>query len=479
MNTRPLIGLEVHAQLTTESKMFCGCSTRFGAEPNTQVCPVCTAQPGVLPVANARAVEMVIRTGLALRCSIAPHSIFARKNYFYPDLPKSYQISQYELPLCVEGYIEIETDGGPKRIRVRRVHLEEDTGKNLHTGDRMSRIDFNRCGVPLMEIVSEPDLGSADECRSYLQKLQQILRYIEVCDGNMEEGSMRCEPTVNVIAEDGSAKTALVEIKNLASFRAVHQAVGYEIERHTEALLHGEATRRETRRWHEAEGRTSPMRSKEEAHDYRYFPEPDLVPLAVTPERVAEIAATMPELPDAKRARYMAELGLSAYDATLMCQSREFARFFEAATEALGGDSAASAKAVANWMQSEFARLLNESGQAIASSSVTPTALAGLLGKTRDGTISSKIAKEVFEEMFTTGKPAEEIIAAKGLTQISDESALLEAIRGVIAANAEVAQSVREGKKSAMGFLVGQIMKETKGRANPKLVNELLAKELA
>ncbi len=478
MATQPIVGLEVHAQLLTESKMFCGCSTKFGASPNTQVCPVCLAHPGVLPVPNRKAVEMVIRTGLALNCAIAPHSVFARKNYFYPDLAKNYQISQYELPLCVEGYVEIDTDSGPKRIRIRRVHLEEDTGKNLHTGAGESRIDFNRCGVPLMEIVSEPDLSSADECRAYLQKLQQILRYVEVCDGNMEEGSMRCEPTVNARDPETGKRTELAEIKNLASFRVVHQAVGYEIERHTRALEQGEPTSHETRRWLESESRTSVMRSKEEADDYRYFPEPDLMPLDVSEEQVEAVRREMPELPDAKRARFLSELGLSQYDATVMIQSREFAAYFERAVSALGGDAAKSAKAVANWMQSEVSRLLNETGTDIAAIRTPPEHLAALIALIDKGTISSKIAKDVFEEMFGSGKAPEAIVESKGLTQISDSSELEAAIDRILEANPDNVAAYKGGRTQLLGFFVGQVMKETRGRANPGLVNELLKTKL-
>ncbi|MBP7560654.1 MAG: Asp-tRNA(Asn)/Glu-tRNA(Gln) amidotransferase subunit GatB [Armatimonadetes bacterium] len=473
MTTQPLIGLEVHAQLLTTSKMFCGCPTEFGAPPNTQVCPICTAQPGALPVPNQRAVEMTILTGLALHCDIAPRSVFARKNYFYPDLTKNYQISQYEQPLCENGYVLIDTESGPKRIRVRRVHLEEDTGKNIHGGaGAASRIDFNRCGLPLMEIVSEPDLTSADECRAYLQKLQLILRWIGVCNGNMEEGSMRCEPTVNVIEVGGSAKTALVEIKNLASFRAVHQAVDYEILRHTRALLAGEPTTRETRRWL-AEGRTETMRSKEEAHDYRYFPEPDLMPLEVDEAMVTRIGADMPEGPDEVRERLIEQYELSSYDATVMTQSREFAAFFEAAAGA-----AEDPKAVANWMQGDFARLLNETGTPLAESKVSPAGLADLVRLIADGAISGKMAKTVFERMFETGKAPALIVDEEGMSQISDTSALEPVIDKAIADNPEAVENYRSGKKKALGALVGQIMKETKGQANPALVNELLVQRL-
>lgn len=474
MSTQPLIGLEVHAQLLTESKMFCGCPTDFGAPPNTHICPICTAQPGVLPVPNQRAIEMVVRTGLALHCEIAPRSVFARKNYFYPDLPKNYQISQYELPLCQNGHVLIDTDAGPKRIRVRRVHLEEDTGKIIHGGSgAASRIDFNRCGVPLMEIVSEPDLTSADECRAYLQKLQLILRWIGVCDGNMEEGSMRCEPTVNVIELGGPGKTALVEIKNLASFRAVYQAVEYEIGRHTRALSSGERTVRETRRWLQADGRTETMRSKEEAHDYRYFPEPDLMPLEVDGGTVERIASEMSEGPDDARQRLIDQFGLSPYDATVMTQSREFALFFETAA-ALSGDP----KAVANWMQGDLSRLLHETATTIGASKVTPAGLAELIQLISEGTISGKMAKEVFERMFETGKLPSEVVREAGMRQISDASALGPIIDRAIAENPEAVDNYRTGKKKALGALVGQVMKETKGQANPALVNQLLIQRL-
>ncbi len=469
-----VVGIEVHAQLLTKSKMFCSCPNTVGAPPNTQVCPICTGMPGVLPVPNRRAVELVIRTGVALNCKIADYSIFARKNYFYPDLPKNYQISQYEIPLCRDGYIEIEVNGETRRIGIRRVHLEEDTGKSFHTGGSESRIDFNRCGVPLMEIVSEPDMRNGEEAREYLHALRQILRYIGVSTGNMEEGSFRCEPNVNVRDTETGRATAIVELKNLNSFRSVYQSINYEIERQKKLLLAGVQTQRETRRWHEGEGTTSPMRSKEEAHDYRYFPEPDLVPLVVDEKWLEEILADMPELPRQKRERLMAQYGLSAYDAGVLCQSVEFADYFEALAAEYGDPKGAS-----NWMQGEVSRLLNETGKNITEMPLQPKQVAELLKMIDSRKITRPVAKEVFEEMFHTGRSAGEIVAERGLQTISDQSELERMVEEAIANNPKAVEEYRGGKQGSINFLVGQVMKASRGKADPRTVKELLAQKLS
>jgi len=483
MALEAIIGLEVHAQLLTRSKMFCRCSTDPSAGPNTIVCPICTSMPGVLPVINRRAVELVVRTGLALNCSIAPHSIFARKNYWYPDLPKNYQISQYELPLCRDGYLDIDVNGEKRRVRIRRVHLEEDTGKLYHTAANESRVDFNRCGVPLMEIVSEPDMHSADEAREYLVALRQVLRYIGVCTGNMEEGSFRCEPNVNVRDTESDARTGISELKNLNSFRAVHQSVDFEIARHAKLLERGETVPRQTRRWHPSDeshgGYTDVMRSKEEAHDYRYFPEPDLVPMRVGEDWLAEIRAGMPELPQQKRDRFVSAYGLTPYDAGVLTQSHEFAEYFEATVAACpAGDASEAAKRVSKWLQGEMSRLLNETGQDIADVPVRPTHVAELLQLVEDGKLTGTIAKEVFEEMFRTGKPAPQVVSERGIEVIGDASELERIVDQVLADNPEVVEKVKSGKAQSKGFLVGQVMKATRGQAVPQTVNEIIDRRL-
>lgn len=473
MEYEAVIGLEVHAQLLTESKIFCGCSTQFGSEPNTQVCPVCLGMPGVLPVLNQKAVEYTIKTGLAMNCRIAPYSRFARKNYFYPDLPKGYQISQYELPLCEDGYLEIVIDGEKRKIRIKRIHLEEDAGKNIHDPSGYSFVDFNRTGVPLMEIVSEPDIKSPKEAVLYMKKLRTILRYLGVCDGNMEQGSLRCDANVSVKPVGSEEFGVKTEIKNINSFRFVERALEYEIKRQIRVLSEGGKIIQETRLWDSQAGITQSMRSKEEAHDYRYFPEPDLVPVVVSEEWINEIKKTMPELPDQKIERFIKDYALPEYDADILTSEKELAEWFEEAVKESG-----KPKEVSNWIMVELLRLLNEEGKEIRDCTVKPSQLAELIELVSKGTINRNTAKDVFEEMYKTGKNASEIVKEKGLVQISDENVIIEAIREVIAKNTKEVERYRAGEEKLIGFFVGQVMKLTKGKANPKIVNELVVKLL-
>jgi len=473
MEYEAVIGLEVHAQLLTESKIFCGCSTQFGNEPNTQVCPVCLGMPGVLPVLNQKAVEYTIKTGLAMNCRIAPYSRFARKNYFYPDLPKGYQISQYELPLCEDGYLEIVIDGEKRKIRIKRIHLEEDAGKNIHDTSGYSFVDFNRTGVPLMEIVSEPDIKSPKEAALYMKKLRTILRYLGVCDGNMEQGSLRCDANVSVKPVGSEEFGVKTEIKNINSFRFVERALEYEIKRQIRVLSEGGKIIQETRLWDSQAGITQSMRSKEEAHDYRYFPEPDLVPVVVSEEWINEIKKTMPELPDQKIERFIKDYALPEYDADILTAEKELAEWFEEAVK-----ESRKPKEVSNWIMVELLRLLNEEGKEIRDCNVKPSQLAELIELVSKGTINRNTAKDVFEEMYKTGKNASEIVKEKGLVQISDENVIIEAIREVIAKNTKEVERYRAGEEKLIGFFVGQVMKLTKGKANPKIVNELVVKLL-
>jgi aspartyl-tRNA(Asn)/glutamyl-tRNA(Gln) amidotransferase subunit B len=469
-----VIGLEVHAQMLTDSKVFCGCSAKFGSEPNTQTCEICIGMPGVLPVLNRKALEFAIRTGLATHCTISSYSRFARKNYFYPDLPKGYQISQYEHPICEHGFIEIVADGETRRIGITRIHMEEDAGKNIHEGGgNYSFVDLNRAGVPLMEIVSEPDIRSPKEASEYMKKLRSILRYLGVCDGNMEEGSLRCDANVSVRPVGQEELGTRAEVKNINSFRFVEKAVEYEIKRQVKVIEEGGKIIQETRLWDSGKGITESMRSKEEAHDYRYFPEPDLVPIIPDRSWVEEIKAGLPELPDARRGRFVSEYGIPQYDADLLTSEKAIAGWFEDAIKA-GGQP----KAVSNWMMGDLMRLLNEDNKFIEECPLRPAQLAEMLGLVEKGTISGKIAKTVFEEMYRSGKNAEEIVKEKGLLQISDESAIEKAVDEVIAGHPQEVERFRSGDEKLLGFFVGQVMKATKGKANPKMLNELLKKKL-
>lgn len=481
MKYEAVIGLEVHAQMLTESKIFCGCATQFGSGPNSQTCPVCIGMPGVLPVLNRKALEFAVRTGLAMNCRISSYSRFARKNYFYPDLPKGYQISQYELPICERGYVDIIVDGEKRRIGITRIHMEEDAGKNIHEsassasgGGSYSFVDLNRAGVPLMEIVSEPDIRTPEEASKYMKKLRTILRYLGVCDGNMEQGSLRCDANVSIRPVGSKELGVKVEMKNINSFRFVEKALEYEIKRQVHTLEEGGRIVQETRLWDPSTGTTQSMRSKEEAHDYRYFPEPDLVPIMASEDWIKEIKASLPELPDAKRERFIAEYGLPEYDADLLTAERATADWFEDAVRA-----GAQPKAVSNWMMGELTKLLNEENKILEECLLRPEQLAEMIRLIDDGTISGKIAKTVFEEMFRTGKSAGEIVKEKDLTQISDTAAIEKAIDEVIAKSPREAERFRRGDEKIMGFFVGQVMKATRGKANPQMVNELLKKKLA
>ena len=475
MKYEAVIGLEVHAQLQTNTKIFCGCETRFGEEANTRTCPVCIGMPGVLPVLNKKAVEFIVKTGLATHCTVSPYSRFARKNYFYPDLPKGYQISQYELPVCERGYVEIVVDGTIKRVGITRIHLEEDAGKNLHQAESgASLVDLNRAGTPLMEIVSEPDIRSAEEASEYLKKLRSILRYIEVSDADMEKGNFRCDANVSIRPVGSKEFGTRAEVKNVNSFKFVQKALEYEIKRQAQILDDGGRVVQETRLFDSTKGVTFSMRSKEEAHDYRYFPEPDLVPIVVSKETVTAIAATIPELPDAKRDRFVKEYGIPEYDADMATQSRAMASYFEETVKLAG-----QPKVVSNWMMGELMRLLNADNKEIESSPIKPDKLSGMIKMISDGVISTKIAKTVFEEMYTSGKDAETVVKEKGLVQVSDTGAIEQIITDVITANPGQAADYKAGKEKLFGFFVGQVMKASKGKANPDLVNQLLKKKLS
>jgi aspartyl-tRNA(Asn)/glutamyl-tRNA(Gln) amidotransferase subunit B len=473
----PVIGLEIHAQLLTATKIFCGCSTRFGAAPNMQVCPVCLGLPGALPVLNRRAVEYAVRAAHALGCTVQPVSIFARKNYFYPDLPKGYQISQYERPLATDGALEYEGPSGPRRVGIIRVHMEEDAGKSLHEGfpdsARFTHLDFNRSGVPLIEIVTRPDLRSAADAAEFFSRLRAILVSIGVNDGNMEEGSLRCDANVSVRPAGTEALGVKTEVKNLNSFRYVQRALEYEIERHIGLLNTGNAVEQETRLWDSAANRTVTMRGKEEAHDYRYFPEPDLAPLELERTWIDEILASIPELPDARRRRFITQYAISEYDARLLTQSAALAAYFEETAAACG-----NAKAASNWIMGELARRMNEDGIEVADVPLEPQRLAGLIQLVDSGTISGPIAKEVFEKIYASRRTAAEIVEQEGLARIDDEAAVAAAVRTVVEANQGPVAQYRAGKQQTFGFLVGQVMKAMKGKANPVLVNDLLRRTL-
>lgn len=477
-----VIGMECHAELLTNSKLFCSCSAEFGGEPNTRCCPVCLGLPGALPVANQRAVEFVIKAAMALNCTINNDTFFHRKNYFYPDLPKAYQISQYgDSPIGIYGYVEIQTeDGKTKKIGIRRVHLEEDTGKLIHATPTKSEVDYNRSSVPLMEIVTEhhprpgfDQIHNAYEAREYLIQLRNILMYLGVCDGKMEEGSLRCEPNISVRIRGSETYGTKTELKNLNSFRAVYRGIEYEVDRQIELLCSGGKITHETRRWDEENQCTALMRGKEFEQEYRYFPEPDLLGFHLSEDHLENLRKELPELPMSRRKRFVEALGLSDADAGTLTNEKALADWFEQALSTHNDP-----KAVSNWVLGDFLKLVNQSGVSIAEAKIKPEHLGELLQLLDKGTISGKIAKTVFEEAFQTGKSPGQIVADSGMTQISDESAILDAVRKVIAENERVANDVRGGKDKSIGFLVGQVMKITQGRANPQLVNELLKKEL-
>ncbi len=477
-NYEMVCGLEVHVELQTKTKIFCGCTTEFGGEQNTHVCPVCLGMPGALPVLNREVVNYAIKAGLALNCEIAEFSKFDRKNYFYPDLSKNYQTSQFDLPICGKGGLEIEVEGEKKWIGITRAHMEEDAGKLVHSGETISTsnessVDYNRAGVPLLEIVSEPDMRSIPEVLAYLEKLVQILEYTEVSDCRLEQGSVRFDVNVSLRPVGEIALGTRTETKNLNSFSSVRRCMEYEVARQARVLDAGDKVIQETRTWDEGRGVTLTLRSKEEAHDYRYFPEPDLTPLVIDREWVERIRKTLPELPGARRAR-LQELGLSAYDAGVITQAKALSDYFDAALIHYG-----DAKALANWVMGDLTRLLNSNQCQVADSPISPERLAELLVIIDKGTISGKIAKSVIEEMYSTSKDAQTIVKEKGLAQISDEGALLGIIDNVLAANPQSVEDYRAGKDRAIGFLVGQIMKATKGQANPGLVNQLLKEKLA
>ncbi len=474
MEWETVIGLEIHAQLATNSKIFSGSSTAYGAEPNTQASLIDLGMPGVLPVLNQEAVRMAVKFGLAINAHIASRSIFARKNYFYPDLPKGYQISQYELPIVGQGYVDIEVeDGSTKRVGITRAHLEEDAGKSLHEDFHgKSGIDLNRAGTPLLEIVSEPDMRSAKEAVAYMKKLHALVRYLSVCDGNMQEGSFRCDANVSV-RRPGQPFGTRAELKNLNSFRFIERAINYEVERQIEIIESGGKVVQETRLYDPDKHETRSMRGKEDANDYRYFPDPDLLPVEVTPEFVASVRETLPELPDAKRQRFIQQYHLSQYDADSLTQSRDIAAYFEAVAQACG-----DAKLAANWINGDVAAALNRTNLEIHAVPVTSQALADLLKRIQDSTISGKIAKEVFDAMWNGEGSADEIIASKGLKQITDSSAIEKLIEDIIAANPKQTAEYRAGKDKLFGFFVGQAMKASKGKANPEQLNAILKQKL-
>jgi len=475
MEYEPVIGLEVHAQLLTDSKIFCSCSTQFGAEPNSHTCPICIGMPGVLPVLNRKVVEYTMKMALATHCRINGACNFARKNYFYPDLPKGYQISQYAEPLSEHGYVDIEINGGKKRVGITRIHMEEDAGKLLHDEHNpLSYVDLNRTGVPLIEIVSEPDMRSAEEAAAYLRRLHEILVYLEICDGNMEEGSFRCDANVSLRPRGETAFGTRAELKNMNSFRNVQRALEYEIKRQQYILEGGQVVVQETRLWDDSQGVTHSMRGKEEAHDYRYFPDPDLVPIMIGNTWIEEVGKSLPELPLEKRERFIREYEIPPYDAGVLTSSRALADYFEEVARLSG-----KPKIAGNWIMGDVLRFLNEEKRDIRDCPILPGFLAEMILLIEEGAISGKMAKDVIEDMYKTGKGPKQIIEEKGLVQITDEEALKKAISEVIAANPGQLEQYRGGKEKLFGYFVGQVMKETKGKANPALVNELLKKMLA
>jgi len=474
MTYESVIGLEIHAQLLTKTKIFCGCSTEFGAPPNTHTCPVCLGMPGVLPVLNRKVVDYTIRMSLATNCTVAHESRFARKNYFYPDLPKGYQISQYELPIAEHGHVFIEINGEKKRIGITRIHMEEDAGKLTHDPNLpVSAIDFNRTGVPLIEIVSEPDMRTPQEAGAYLRQLRAVLRYLEICDGNMEEGSFRCDANVSIRPAGTDTFGTRVELKNMNSFRHVENALTYEIERQKASIEDGRELAQETRLWDEDKGVTVSMRGKEEAHDYRYFPDPDLLPLVIDEAWIDKVRATLPELPDEKRARFVEAYGIPSYDAEVLTSSRALADYFEVCVNHFP-----EAKTVSNWVMGSVLAVLKAENKTIEEFPVSPERLAELLSLIDSGVISGKIAKAVFDDMVSTGKAPETIVQEKGLVQVTDTDEISEVINQVLNEHEKEVGDYKGGKTKLFGFFVGQVMKATGGKANPKIVNEILKEKL-
>ncbi|MBI5299300.1 MAG: Asp-tRNA(Asn)/Glu-tRNA(Gln) amidotransferase subunit GatB [Deltaproteobacteria bacterium] len=470
-----VIGLEVHAQLLTKSKLFCACSTQFGSPPNTHVCPVCTGQPGTLPVLNKTAVTMAIKAGLGFNCTIQEKSIFARKNYFYPDLPKGYQISQYEKPICLNGYLDIQTDGKTKRIPIQRIHIEEDAGKLVHDlgSPKVSHVDLNRCSTPLIEIVSGPDIFSATEATEYLKKLRNILVYLEICDGNMQEGSLRCDANISIKPKGTKELGTRAEIKNLNSFKFLGNAIHYEIKRQTEVLESGGKVLQETRLWHQEKQKTESLRSKEEAHDYRYFPDPDLLPLVVDQLWIEKIKSDLPELPTAKAKRFVDQYKIPEYDSNVLTAEKALANYFEECVSCYNAP-----KKLSNWIMAELLRELKQREQDISQIRLQPKQLARMVELIDQGTISGAIAKTIFMEMMDSGEDPDKIVAAKGLQQISDTSPIEACIDKILAREKENVTRYKSGKTNVFGFFVGAVMKEMQGKANPKMVNELLKKKL-
>lgn len=478
MKYETVVGLEVHTELKTKSKIFCGCTTEFGGDQNTHVCPVCLGLPGVLPVLNKKVVEYAIRVGLALNCEILHFNKFDRKNYYYPDLPKNWQTSQYDLPICLNGHLDIEVNGETRRIRITRIHMEEDAGKLVHSGSTIStsdssNVDYNRTGVPLLEIVSEPDLRSGEEARAYVEKLRSIIKYLDVSDVRMEEGSLRCDANISVRLMGEEKLGTKTEIKNMNSLTALQKGIEYEAVRQAETIEDGGEIVQETRTWDDSKGITLSMRKKEKENDYRYFPEPDLVPIVITDEQIEAARKELPELPDAKQARFQSEYGLSHEDSRILTAARETADYLDATVKA-----GADAKTAANWMLGDLAKLVNDANMTFADANIKPEQLAGMIALIDKGTISGKIAKKVIVSMWETGKDAATIVEEQGLVQITDTGAIEEIVKQVIADNPKSVEDFKSGKGKAIGFLVGQVMKQSKGRANPGVVNELLQKHL-
>ncbi len=482
-NYEPVIGLEVHAQLLTRTKAFCGCPTTFGNEPNTNVCPVCLGMPGTLPVLNIDLVEFILRLGLATDCTVAAKSVLARKNYFYPDLPKGYQISQYEEPICTQGSVEIEFDGGERKaIGITRIHMEEDAGKLLHDAGVDTLVDVNRCGVPLIEIVSEPDIRSPHEAYLYLRKVRQLVTYLDICDGNMEEGSLRCDANVSVRRKGETKFGTKTEVKNMNSFRYVERALEFEINRQIQLIEDGGKVVQETLLWDANLSAAFPMRSKEEAHDYRYFPDPDLVPVLVDKRWIDNVRSGLAELPAVRRNRYINELGLPKYDADVLTAERKTADYYEETLKELCSINKQSlkenAKPVSNWVMTDVLRVANERKMAIEEFVITPHNLAALIGLIHDGTISGKIAKDVFEEMLKSNQGPKSIVQDKGLVQVSDTAAIEKSLDDILSRNASQVEKYLAGNEKVFGFFVGETMKVMKGKANPKIVNDLLRQKL-